>query len=367
MFDLKTPKGANMKNKTNDFFKRYTFKPKAITIVLTAICVIFLILSIIYANYYSIDTSANPINESYQNNELYKIACITKEIMTVATSIFGVNLLLSACVERKNKDSAFEEFFVKDIMYSPKFYDHLDNTEKEKILHNLETNVYFENSEIKKEMFTNIINKLTNENSDYIFAECKFDINCEFKDEFIEKEIIKTVFIKPINNKHQISHFPILNISSAKIDNKESVELVEVKINDKKINKHKDTATKDYENGNNIEKKLGYDNIQKLTLKKKLKFNSKYAYNKIEIKYITRVPLNDLSYICRMATPCKKFSLTFEIKNNDNYRVNAYAFGFIDDGKDSVNHDDINKVNVEFKDWIFPSDGVAISLSHFKH
>lgn len=349
--------------KVDLFFKKYVFKSKILTYILTILCFLFLVVTIVYTNNYSIEVSTNLYGEMSDALKNYRIWTILKDIMTVLTSIFGINLLLSECIERKNKDAAFEEFFVNDILYSPSFYDHLNEIEKKKILHNLEANVYFNNSELKKKMFKSIMDKLVKSRSQYLVENCKFNITCEVKDSFIQKEIIKKVTVKTIEGKNYIDKFPLLNVSSAKVDGLEAVELVYVKINGAEINKKKDVDMTKNKNQHNMQKKLGYNEIKSLTLKKKLNFNTKDAHNSIEMKYITRVPLNDLSYICRMSTPCKGFSLSFEMKNANSHRVNAYAFGFIDDGKDSLNSDDKSKVNIEFNDWIFPGDGVAISLN----
>lgn len=57
-----------------------------------------------------------------------------------------------------------------------------------------------------------------------------------------------------------------------------------------------------------------------------------------------------------------KMRMLYALETHYDYKVNAYAFGFIDDGKDAPNVGKEGKVKIKFNDWIFPRDGVAISL-----
>ena len=83
---------------------------------------------------------------------------------------------------------------------------------------------------------------------------------------------------------------------------------------------------------------------------------------KIEVEYVTRCPKNDKVYTCRLQYPCKKFDFNFHLINDD-YLINASAFGFIDDAESSPNRsDDAKNLSIKFENWIFPRDGVCICL-----
>ena len=85
----------------------------------------------------------------------------------------------------------------------------------------------------------------------------------------------------------------------------------------------------------------------------------------IEMRNITRVPINDIAFTCRLKFPCHKFSFSYRIigENASNYRLNARAFGFAESGKSAPNrHDDEPEISISFDNWVFPHDGVAVTM-----
>lgn len=84
---------------------------------------------------------------------------------------------------------------------------------------------------------------------------------------------------------------------------------------------------------------------------------------KIEITYITRVPLNDKVFTSRLSAPCKNFHFHFRIDDSiNNYKIYAQAFGFQDDAMKNPAGSRKNEITYEINDWAFPTDGVFVTF-----
>lgn len=350
-------------------FKKYLCRRK--TKILLFLLLFMSIGIFIYTSYNVNLYESIPVVASTQDNQestitkkQYSWFCVTKDAMTVIVSVLGINLLLSLCIEKEAKNSTLQEIFTEEILSSEKFYDLFDSNEKSKIISAVESNYYGGKNPSYLEMRQSINEKLleyNNTNENYIVKKCEFSIDCSVYEDYIEKSVVKKIKVCPSKGK-KINNFSILKVTSEEIKNKNAVELKYIKVNGDTLSSKDYCMVKD-DNRSEADKRLGYNKSSIIKLNESLKFESPTKEKTIEIKYITRVPISDLSYVCRMKMPCESFSLDFEIINSDCYKVNAYAFGFIDDGKNSVNQDNKkNKIKITFDDWIFPGDGVAIAL-----
>lgn len=348
--------------KGKNFFKRYKVSKsyKILSLIMFVLAVALFMLSS-----YKLNFNVIPVDAIEEEKKAYYEEQATwetlKDIWTVLGSTLGINFLLGVCLEKQSKDGAFKEFFTEDIISLPEFYENLPDDKKEKMLHALECNYYFQDNKAKKDMFESITKKL-NKTSDkeYYLNKCKFDVVCYIYNDYIEKHIVKTMDVRVNNSKKCVHNFLLLSTSVQDAANNYGVTLDSVEVNGKPVDVHKDLKIEAFSTTSIINKKNGYNNHRKFSLKKVE--SSKNKPCRIVLKYKTKVAINDLSYVCRMTVPCKKFSLSFEIKNNDEYVPTAYPFGFIDDAKDTPNHDDKSKINVEFDNWIFSGDGVAVFL-----
>lgn len=364
------------KEKGLTFFERFTYKKnvKIILLVLFFVACLGFIVCTIVTDVYLTEDALKSIYENNSNNQSvtvfwFNLCSIFKDVFVVLTSTLGVNLLLSICLEKINQNKAFEDFFLNEIVSSPKFYENLSKEDKTTMLHALEANYYYNDSNIKKEMYKSITNKLKWGNErDYIVTECKCDVSCYIHEDYIEKRIIKHIEIVPDTPNYKVEKFPLLNITSNKIAGKDAVELEKVEIENVEIDIDKRVYKGTKPNENNLDKRVGYDEFHELSLKKPITFDKDNVVpKKITIYYKTRTPITDLSYTCRMGSPCKKFEFRFEVKDSSQYQVRAYAFGFIDDGKNTPNFGDNNKVVIQLNDWIFPNDGVTVFLNKVKN
>ncbi|GBG57291.1 hypothetical protein SPFL3102_02657 [Sporomusaceae bacterium FL31] len=90
------------------------------------------------------------------------------------------------------------------------------------------------------------------------------------------------------------------------------------------------------------------------------------ANSRIEVSFEvdTIVPITDQSYSHRIARPCKKYYSKFTVHSSD-YTVEGWGFAFNDTKKLHCNRQK-RWMEIEFRDWILPGDGI-IFLLHRKH
>ena len=295
-----------------------------------------------------------------QTTDLNKhlIWAVLKDVFVVVSSTLGLNLFLSICVEKTNKNSAFKEFITDDIITSPDFYNLLTREKQQEVLTALESS-YFGNGRWHKQIHKSITKKLNHaEEIGYVITESKTNITCRIYDNYIEKSFKKKTTFSALDNSKCLKNITLLNINSKKIDSLPCIELKNVKINGKTVDPKDNNIIKKFEIPKTSGRSSDYNSISNLKIKK-LPLRKDYTAT-IETSYITRVPINDLSYIFRVNSPCKKLSLRFQIENPESYQIDRYAFGFIDDARESEEYYGHNSIEIEFKDWIFPSDGAAI-------
>lgn len=77
----------------------------------------------------------------------------------------------------------------------------------------------------------------------------------------------------------------------------------------------------------------------------------------------TIVPLSDVCFSNKITKPCKEYNLIF-ILNDPSYQLSWHSFGFMGNHKDMLIEEPMdNGLEIGFKDWILPGDGVVISIN----
>lgn len=77
----------------------------------------------------------------------------------------------------------------------------------------------------------------------------------------------------------------------------------------------------------------------------------------------TIVPLDDVCFSNKITKPCKEYNIIF-ILNDPSYKLSWHSFGFMGNHKDRIVEEPMdNGLEIGFKDWILPGDGVVISIS----
>ncbi len=353
-----------MKNKK--ILQKFFFKKGAII----PLILLTIVLGVIYS-YATLRTSELSFQVSNLDNNSETVTELTKkhnnmqtysEIILVFFSVAGSALLSSILIEKRNSNKIVEQIFVDDFLTSDNFLKILDDEEKLKVLTALETQLEFNKCREKSEMYVAVKNKLNKPlfGHDLFYEKYYLNIICDINEQFIEKTIVKCVEIKSLCKSINIDNYILLALTTPKSSDYIPAEIKKLTINGEAVDS-KRIKQNNSESPDPLDKKRGYiDNI-KFLLDKSLNFSSKKSI-KIEMEYITRCPLNDMVYSCRMPYPCKNFDFNFVVRN-DNYAINPVAFGFIDDAKSSPNHtDDRKRVSIKFDDWIFPLDGVCVYL-----
>lgn len=332
-----------------DECKRYKINKGTfiIMIILTFFCILV---------YFLIDFRIN-----ISDNITPKVIAIyetIKDILLVIVSVTGLNLLFSAIIEVKSKNSYLSEIMANDVIASNEFYDYMDNSKKESMYNALEKSLYFKD-DISHEIYKNIRYRLKENLGEYYFTECSYSVTCTIHDTYIEKEITKTTKIRSYENEHIILNFRITNFTSKKVSGLEAFELKSVEINNKKLNQEDiDTNKSDKAN---LDEQNEYDfSIDYLYNKKLALFSDKDTI--ITMKYITRTSKDDRMSTFRVGHPCKKFMLFYSVKQHEKYRIVVNAYGFLDDADNSTNNSSKSDITITFSDWIYNYDGVTVVI-----
>ncbi len=309
-----------------------------------------------------VSSSQNNKEQEIQTQEYIEKTALS-EVSLVVFSVIASSCLSTLFIEKRNTNKIIEEIFVDDFFTSDKFVKLIDEKDKKSLIKALEKDILFEGSKEKSEMYLTVREKLNSpdkEREALFYEKFYMDIKCEIKADYIEKKIVKNVRIKSINKSLRATSYRLLSTTLQEIAGVSSVEFLQLKINNQIKNKNVKTVTND--TISSLDKKSGYDKNIEYVYNGVLDFSNK-EYIEIETQYITRCPLSDLAFACRMPYPCKNFEFKYSIVNSEEYEVIPTAFGFIDDAKNSPNHlEDRKSVSINFNDWIFPLDGVCVYL-----
>lgn len=337
--------------------KRYMINNSAriLIVILTAVCFLGYIICSYYINIHSLQTINNNIHILDNMSTIETI----RDILLVIISICGTNLLLSALVEVKSKNAFLTDIIENDVISAPEFYETMKDENKVKIHNALEEVLYF-SYPVVHNMFSNIRSKLNSDINSYYFESCSYVVSCSVKDNYIEKEITKKADIKPYDDTFTINDFSVGNFFSREIDGIKPFDLTSLEIDGRKIDLKQDVSEKPNVI-NNLDEQNEYNLSISYIYNKPLEI-SKSTATKIVVKCKTRTPIDDKVSTFRVTKPCKKFSLIYDIKEHDKYRLAVDAFGFLDDADDSTNNSSNSNININFNDWIFKHDGVVVSI-----
>lgn len=307
-------------------------------------------------------------NSSNNDNSLkIQLLDIAANVIIVIISVLLTTIISTYVIDIKSKNNLYSELLANDVFASPEFYNALTSDNKIKMLNNLEKNIYFDGHKIKEDMYVSIRKKInTLNNKDCYLEKCNIVVNCEkYKignNELIKKTIIKTLYIKSFKDKIILNNFKFLSNSHAKINKLSNINIEHIKIDDNKISSN-DYSSNIINVTSTLDNKCGYTEHIEYRYNNDIIISNQSA-TKIEIKYITLSPITDKVYAFRLQYPCKDFSFLFSTSNDFNCNLNSFAFGFIDNGDNSLKVDDVsNIIHVSFNDWIFPLDGISVFLN----
>lgn len=332
--------------------------------------VVLVITSVAYYTCYvdSQNISIQTSMSEYSKSELKELMSKKSKLDTfcnaflVVISITASSFLTSLFIEKREKNNIVEDVIANDLFTSESFIAMLENEKSDSLLKKLEEKKYFSGHKVKTEMFAAIRDKLNNsplDNKPLYYEKCSYDINCKECETYIEKEFFKRIKVKSLSSAFKEKEFILLSIASCPIKGIDTSEIKSFKIDGKNIDLK--YIQKQPFKVDAMKIKQGYAEGINYVYKKTIDFSARNVKT-IEIEYITRTPIDDGSYSCRLPYPCKSFNFKFSL-DSKNYKINPIAFGFIDDAKDSPNRpQDRKNVTINFEDWIFPLDGVCVFL-----
>ncbi|OPX86833.1 MAG: hypothetical protein A4E53_02866 [Pelotomaculum sp. PtaB.Bin104] len=82
----------------------------------------------------------------------------------------------------------------------------------------------------------------------------------------------------------------------------------------------------------------------------------------VELTYNTITPLTDQHFTHRVGKPCKRYRCIFYLNPNENYDLTGYGFGFMDRNNTAFKNSFSSGIEIIFKDWILPGDGVIFTI-----
>lgn len=291
---------------------------------------------------------------------------IVTNFLVVLISVLSTSILSIPLIEVREKNSLCEQMLKDDVLRTPQFFNSLTESQKKDMLQALESALHFDFDILKGSMYASIRSKI---NSSFETDNCVYLASCEYKVRcFIENESIRKTILKKLTlcttKPTSISEFPLCSMSFSETESKNPLQISYLVVDDHICSIDTEVGTIVTENDHPLSQKSGYTITRKHYYKNPLKLSEKKS-TVIEVQYTTIVPKNDKSYICRVSTPCQKFKFEFylEGENRNQYRISLCAFGFIDNGRGTPNlHDDTPSASIEFNDWIFPQDGVAVTI-----
>ena len=344
-----------------NIWKKYRTRPGAVWIGL----VIDVIILILYAyTLYLIGKSSEGAHIGLD---------ILSNVLLVGFSVLSTSLISVPFIEVKGKNELFQKHILTDVLSTPESYAILAAEEKADMLSGLESNIFFDCNIIKQEMYSSIRDKIIGFSAKAIdantlpgcfFESCKYDIECTIEGSFIVKSIMKVVDLCSYQEQ-DVQDFVLCSSSSENAQDGKHSTLEALSVNgvDKNVQDKTIVSAANAQETGTFNKRSGY------------KQNVKYVYNnmlhlspteptQIATTHKTAVPDNDLAFTCRLSYPCHHFEFRFKLLGEaaNKYRISVNAFGFAEDGKKTPNRPDDSEIKVSFNNWIFPMDGIAVTL-----
>lgn len=283
------------------------------------------------------------------------------EVMLVVISVFGTNLLLSVLIETRNKNALFSEFLANDILSSPEFYDHMTDENKRKMADTLNLSVNLNGNYDLLDMSKSVQEKLVTSQKEYFFEKCSFDVSIKDEGKYFEKIVNRRATLCPYEDSVKIDGFSFLKIKTTDFVDTKPFSWKSISINGTNIDVKSDIEEVDFE-PEMLPKKNGYDFCKEYRYKKPIWLKRDKKTN-ISLTYIVRCPKTDIISAYRAAAPCKNFSVHCSITPEEQYKLSANAFGFIDNANKSATSVRDNELSISFENWSFQDDGVCIVIN----
>lgn len=317
---------------------------------------------IIFIAYLILTVVSNSMGNS--SKTLRIVIPVLRESVLVALSIVGTTWITSWIIDVRSKNEMYNSNMANDFIGDPDIYKCLSIEKRQEMLAALENQFVLNNNKKLSVIYNNVKKKFVELSSEkYYYEDCRYNVICRIYSDRIVKNITRTIHIYSYSEEEKISDLLLVQWAGLSLEGiDETFKVRRVMINGKEI-PLESIVKRERQLENNISgpdagytQKLSYHYKEELLL-------SSIKPCIISISYTTITSCDDIVYTCRANVPCKNFSVNFRVVQSDTHKVVGRAFGFFDAAVNSPIIEDTDQVVVSFSDWIFPSDGVVISIA----
>lgn len=240
---------------------------------------------------------------------------------------------------------------IEEVIIEKEFLETLNDTEKEKMIAELESSLYFEGREIQSDsLYHNIKNKIVPLKEYY---EKSFThIDCEVKNGKIYKTFYTTLVI---NLKEDVTRYKLpFSVCFNKKDitkKKKAYNIKDVQVNGESIEILDNYLVCD--DSEELKGQAIYSFVYPFTLKK--------GNNTIYYESHSVVDISDNTYARSIAVPCKNCVIEMYLQNDD-YKLLGQGFAIDKEKILDIQYFN-NACRIEFKDWIIPGDGCIFVIN----
>lgn len=273
----------------------------------------------------------------------------------------GITLFVVGSISFALELKDFTDYFLKKlekIMISKEYLETLEEVELKRIEEVITKKLYLKDKKYHGEK-TSFFNKVRHEVIPLLagcfYEEFSTTIDCQIVGSEIHKIVQKTVTIANPNNKISSGLVPIQS-SLKDINNKERNELYQI------LRFEINGVDKTAEVVQTLKFPDLVDDIENYTFKAVSNYEIQVGEEPVTLywKIKTIVPISDVHYLHRVQKPCKDYDITFYLDSND-WELTGYGFG-PRHPKGLQKLPLVKGIQIKFKDWILPGDGVIFTL-----
>lgn len=274
-------------------------------------------------------------------------------ILAIIRSV-GVSLITSTFIN-------LLKFWVEstETLVKHDFINRLSRNEMKDLKEKLEKELYFRYNNHDKDNFYNFFEQeLSSLLNECYYQSYKTRIECQVTDNYISKTIRKKFEIINPSKKECTIKIPFV-AEMQRVEQVENNKLFQIK----KFVVDSEDFTANINEGLQIS-----DDSPHISDAYCVKIHTSWDVKvkkqcTIDMVIETIVPLNDVCFSNKITMPCKNYNVIF-ILNDPSYQLSWHSFGFMGNHKDRIVEEPMdNGLEIGFKDWILPGDGVVISIT----
>ncbi|HPD00221.1 MAG TPA: hypothetical protein PLA01_02600 [Acetivibrio sp.] len=274
-------------------------------------------------------------------------------ILAIIRSV-GVSLITSTFIN-------LLKFWVEstETLVKHDFINRLSRNEMKDLKEKLEKELYFRYNNHDKDNFYNFFEQeLSSLLNECYYQSYKTRIECQVTDNYISKTIRKKFEIINPSKKECTIKIPFV-AEMQRVEQVENNKLFQIK----KFVVDSEDFTANINEGLQIS-----DDCPHISDAYCVKIHTSWDVKvkkqcTIDMVIETIVPLNDVCFSNKITMPCKNYNVIF-ILNDPSYQLSWHSFGFMGNHKDRIVEEPMdNGLEIGFKDWILPGDGVVISIT----